>query len=97
LVGRWFGGRRILADNWNGKERFEVKETPQQEAERLRKWDAYLAGETSDNTEVPEGQPAELSKIATENKPAQPTNGPSEPAKSANDAPEPSDTTNEAL
>ena len=31
-----------MASNWNGKERFEVKETAEQEAERLRKWDEYL-------------------------------------------------------
>ncbi|XP_067945881.1 17S U2 SnRNP complex component HTATSF1-like [Watersipora subatra] len=39
---RWFGGRRVMASNWNGKEKFEVKETAEQEAERLRKWDEYL-------------------------------------------------------
>lgn len=44
---RWFGGRRVLASNWNGKDRFEIKETAEQEAERLRKWDEFL--ESGDN------------------------------------------------
>lgn len=50
---RWFGGRRVIASNWNGKDKFEVKETAEQEAERLRKWDEYLetgGEETSSNT-----------------------------------------------
>ena len=42
LYCRWFGGRQIVALNWNGKEKFEIKETAEQEAERLRKWDEYL-------------------------------------------------------
>ena len=42
LYCRWFGGRQIVASNWNGKEKFEIKETAEQEAERLRKWDEYL-------------------------------------------------------
>lgn len=28
--------------NWDGKEKYEIKETAEQEAERIRKWDEYL-------------------------------------------------------
>ncbi|KAF6038298.1 HTATSF1 [Bugula neritina] len=47
---RWFGGRRVMASNWNGKEKYEVKETAEQEAERLRKWDEYLESGGDDDS-----------------------------------------------
>jgi len=54
LNNRWFGGRRIAVTNWDGKEKFVIKETPEQEAERLRKWDEYLesGGENSKTDET---------------------------------------------
>lgn len=45
MNGRWFAGRRITAEKWDGKTNFKVEETEKQEEERLDEWEKYLAGE----------------------------------------------------
>lgn len=45
MNGRWFGGRRITAEKWDGVTSYKVEETEQQKEERLNEWERYLAGE----------------------------------------------------
>lgn len=45
MNGRWFGGRRISAERWDGVTSYKVEETEQQREERLGEWERYLAGE----------------------------------------------------
>lgn len=45
MNGRWFAGRRISAEKWDGKTNFKMEETEKQKEERLDEWEKYLAGE----------------------------------------------------
>lgn len=45
MNGRWFAGRRITAEKWDGKTNYKVEETDKQKEERLDEWEKYLAGE----------------------------------------------------
>ena len=47
---RWFAGRRLLAQTWDGVTKYDVEETEEQKEERLKKWEEYL--ERKDNEEV---------------------------------------------
>ncbi|XP_055455642.1 HIV Tat-specific factor 1 [Psammomys obesus] len=42
LDGRWFGGRQITAEAWDGTTDYQVEETSREREERLRGWEAYL-------------------------------------------------------
>lgn len=42
LDGRWFGGRQITAQAWDGTTDYQVEETSREREERLRGWEAYL-------------------------------------------------------
>lgn len=47
---RWFAGRRLLAQKWDGVTKYDVEETEEQKEARLKKWEEYL--ERRDNDEV---------------------------------------------
>ena len=40
--GRWFGGRQITAQAWDGTTDYQVEETTREREERLRGWEAFL-------------------------------------------------------
>ncbi|ELW63388.1 HIV Tat-specific factor 1 [Tupaia chinensis] len=42
LDGRWFGGRQITAQVWDGTTDYQVEETSREREERLRGWEAFL-------------------------------------------------------
>uniref|UniRef100_G3TCZ7 17S U2 SnRNP complex component HTATSF1 n=1 Tax=Loxodonta africana TaxID=9785 RepID=G3TCZ7_LOXAF len=42
LDGRWFGGRQITAEAWDGTTDYQVEETTREREERLRGWEAFL-------------------------------------------------------
>ncbi|CAO2613317.1 HIV Tat-specific factor 1 homolog, partial [Lemmus lemmus] len=42
LDGRWFGGRQISAQAWDGTTDYQVEETSREREERLRGWEAFL-------------------------------------------------------
>ncbi|XP_036353735.2 HIV Tat-specific factor 1 [Ochotona princeps] len=42
LDGRWFGGRQITAEAWDGTTDYQVEETSREREERLRGWEAFL-------------------------------------------------------
>ncbi|XP_068757063.1 17S U2 SnRNP complex component HTATSF1-like [Montipora capricornis] len=50
MNGRWFGGRRISAERWDGVTNYKVVETELQREERLNEWEKYLAGELDEPT-----------------------------------------------
>ena len=43
MNGRWFGGRQITAEIWDGKTNFHVEETDKERKERLKEWGNYLS------------------------------------------------------
>lgn len=45
MNGRWFAGRRISAERWDGVTSYKVEETDQEREQRLGEWEKYLAGE----------------------------------------------------
>ncbi|KAK2499152.1 hypothetical protein MC885_003379 [Smutsia gigantea] len=42
LDGRWFGGRQITAEAWDGTTDYQVEETTKEREERLRDWEVFL-------------------------------------------------------
>ncbi|XP_027991791.2 HIV Tat-specific factor 1 isoform X1 [Eptesicus fuscus] len=42
LDGRWFGGRQITAQVWDGTTDYQVEETTREREERLKGWEAFL-------------------------------------------------------
>ncbi|CAH0775418.1 unnamed protein product [Bemisia tabaci] len=52
INGRWFGQRKIIAEQWDGKTKYRIEESEQEAKERLKKWDQFLesadAGEKSE-------------------------------------------------
>lgn len=49
MNGRWFGGRRLLAQRWDGVTKYDVEETEEQKEERLKKWEEYLERRDEEN------------------------------------------------
>eukprot|EP01134_Creolimax_fragrantissima_P001212 CFRG1212T1 len=50
MHGRWFGGRKIHAEHWDGKADYKVEETDHEKDERLKQWDNYLLGAKQDTS-----------------------------------------------
>ncbi|GFO08601.1 hiv tat-specific factor 1 [Plakobranchus ocellatus] len=44
LHGRWFAKLKVQAETWDGKTKFDVTETDEERARRLKEWEAYLEG-----------------------------------------------------
>lgn len=42
MNGRWFAGRQLSAQHWDGKTRYKVQETEEEAAKRIAEWDRYL-------------------------------------------------------
>ncbi|XP_054435528.1 17S U2 SnRNP complex component HTATSF1 [Pteronotus mesoamericanus] len=42
LDGRWFGGRQITAQAWDGTTDYQVEETTREREERLKGWESFL-------------------------------------------------------
>lgn len=39
---RWFAGRRILAETWDGKTKYLVEETEEEKKKRIAQWEKFL-------------------------------------------------------
>ncbi|XP_044308724.1 HIV Tat-specific factor 1 [Varanus komodoensis] len=50
LNGRWFGGRQLSVETWDGVTDYQVEETSREREERLKGWQAFLGGPA---TEMP--------------------------------------------
>uniref|UniRef100_A0A671FFL6 17S U2 SnRNP complex component HTATSF1 n=1 Tax=Rhinolophus ferrumequinum TaxID=59479 RepID=A0A671FFL6_RHIFE len=48
LNGRWFGGRQITAQAWDGTTDYQVEETTREREERLKGWEAFLNSPKAD-------------------------------------------------
>ncbi|KAL0993916.1 hypothetical protein UPYG_G00115520 [Umbra pygmaea] len=64
LNGRWFGGKKLSAELWDGTTDYQVEETTREREERLKGWAAYLEG--GSKGPAPPGAPP----TATEGEPA---------------------------
>lgn len=45
MNGRFFDGRRLSAENWDGRTKYKVKETEEEEQRRIEEWNRYLEEE----------------------------------------------------
>jgi len=45
LNGRWFGGKRISAETYDGVTDYQVKESEVDRAKRIKEWEDFLAHE----------------------------------------------------
>lgn len=51
--GRWFGGRQLSAQLWDGTTDYQVEETTREREERLKGWSTFLDGGQQNNTTKP--------------------------------------------
>ncbi|XP_065217750.1 17S U2 SnRNP complex component HTATSF1 [Planococcus citri] len=52
LNNRWFGKRLITAETWDGKTKYKVQETKEEEEARLKKWESFLnSGKDGEKTD----------------------------------------------
>ncbi|XP_073455324.1 17S U2 SnRNP complex component HTATSF1 [Aquarana catesbeiana] len=42
LNGRWFGGRQLIVDTWDGVTDYQIEETSREREERLKGWEKFL-------------------------------------------------------
>ncbi|XP_059400640.1 HIV Tat-specific factor 1 homolog [Carassius carassius] len=47
LNGRWFGGRKLSAELWDGVTDYQVEETSREREERLKTWSSFLTDESA--------------------------------------------------
>ncbi|CAG2115067.1 unnamed protein product [Medioppia subpectinata] len=45
MNGRFFAGRRLAAEHWDGRTRYKTDETEEEAAKRIQQWDEYLERE----------------------------------------------------
>ncbi|XP_014810619.1 PREDICTED: HIV Tat-specific factor 1-like isoform X2 [Calidris pugnax] len=60
LNGRWFGGRQLSAETWDGVTDYQVEETAREREERLKVWGSFL-----EDPDAKEQQPTSDSDAAT--------------------------------
>ncbi|CAL1272025.1 unnamed protein product [Larinioides sclopetarius] len=53
MNGRWFAGRKLTAETWDGKTKYKVIETEEERQKRLQKWEKFLEEKDSEGTEKP--------------------------------------------
>uniref|UniRef100_A0A8C3QW83 17S U2 SnRNP complex component HTATSF1 n=1 Tax=Cyanoderma ruficeps TaxID=181631 RepID=A0A8C3QW83_9PASS len=80
LNGRWFGGRQLSAETWDGVTDYQVEETAREREERLKVWESFLgdadgkeqqttsdSDSASSSVKLPEGkQPPEVNDTPKE-------------------------------
>ncbi|XP_069468902.1 17S U2 SnRNP complex component HTATSF1 [Ambystoma mexicanum] len=52
LNGRWFGGRQLSVESWDGVTDYQIEETSREREERLKGWDSFLGAAPVVNEEV---------------------------------------------
>ncbi|XP_068107082.1 17S U2 SnRNP complex component HTATSF1 [Hyperolius riggenbachi] len=87
LNGRWFGGRQLLVEAWDGVTDYQIEETSREREERLKGWEKFLetdeqkklAASNDPNTTLPSnGQSESKQDAATE--PTHDTDSTAQPA-----------------
>ena len=53
LNGRWFAKRQVKAETYDGKTKYQVDETDAEREERLRGWEAFIAGDGESSKRKP--------------------------------------------
>ncbi|XP_053328877.1 HIV Tat-specific factor 1 [Spea bombifrons] len=51
LNGRWFGGRQLVVESWDGVTDYQIEETSREREERLKGWDNFLQTNEQNTTE----------------------------------------------
>lgn len=51
LNGRWFAKKKITAETWDGKTKFEIEESEAEREKRLQKWNNFLENEDKKSSE----------------------------------------------
>ncbi|XP_030601906.1 17S U2 SnRNP complex component HTATSF1 [Archocentrus centrarchus] len=69
--GRWFGGRQLSAQLWDGTTDYQVEETTREREERLKGWSQFLEGGGGDQQKDP--KPAESSTATEASEPSSTT------------------------
>ena len=49
MNGRWFAGRRLVAQKWDGVTKYDVEETEEEKEKRLKQWEQYLERKDAEN------------------------------------------------
>ncbi|XP_045895493.1 HIV Tat-specific factor 1 isoform X2 [Micropterus dolomieu] len=87
--GRWFGGRQLSAQLWDGTTDYQVEETTREREERLKGWSTFLEGGQQgqqNNT----AKPAEGGTTTTTTEPTKPSST-TEPEQQPQPEPQPQD------
>ncbi|XP_067855962.1 HIV Tat-specific factor 1 [Heptranchias perlo] len=73
LNGRWFGGRQITAETWDGIVDYQIEETVKEREDRLKSWESFLevhpsTAKSSSEQKTTQGssQPSEESSVPPE-------------------------------
>lgn len=69
--GRWFGGRQLSAQLWDGTTDYQVEETTREREERLKGWSQFLEGGGADQQK--DTKPAESSTATEASEPSSTT------------------------
>lgn len=54
MNGRWFAGRQLKAETWDGRTKYKIEETAEEAENRLKQWDKFL---DDDSASVPSTDP----------------------------------------
>ncbi|XP_008297061.1 17S U2 SnRNP complex component HTATSF1 [Stegastes partitus] len=76
--GRWFGGRQLSAQLWDGTTDYQVEETTREREERLKGWSTFLEGDkgqqsNNNNNTAAAAKPAESSSATEPSEPSSTT------------------------
>ncbi|XP_063793506.1 17S U2 SnRNP complex component HTATSF1 [Pseudophryne corroboree] len=88
LNGRWFGGRQLAVEAWDGVTDYQIEETSREREERLKGWETFLqtdeqkkaADVSSDGSKPPVNNGQSESKPDNNTEPAQSTDNHGQPA-----------------
>nr|XP_033802207.1 HIV Tat-specific factor 1 [Geotrypetes seraphini] len=62
LHGRWFGGRQLHVETWDGVTDYQIEETSREREERLKGWETFLDPENKQKTTAVDPDSAALNK-----------------------------------
>lgn len=48
MNGRWFAGRQLKAETWDGRTKYKIEESAEEMEKRLKQWDKFLEGEVAE-------------------------------------------------
>ena len=58
MQGRYFASRRIQAHAWDGVTNYQVEETEEEKAKRVKQWEKFLEDGAAEDKELGTGQTA---------------------------------------